>query len=138
MNVFVDTNVLLDVLARREAFYADSMRVWNLSESGSVSGFISAISFNNCFYVLKKYADTRKAGKAVRLLRDVFRPVDLTAQIINQAIDSGFPDFEDAIQYHSAVQSGSEFIVTRNPDHFPRSPISIMSPAEFLAVYGAE
>ena len=133
MKVFVDTNVVLDVLAARKAFYNNSMRIWTLAESGRFEAHIAAISFSNCYYIIRKYADRSNAEKALRLLRDVFTPVDLTAQVLNQAIDAGFPNFEDAIQFHSAVHAHAECIITRNPDHFPRAPLSVLSPAEFLA-----
>ena len=130
---FIDTNVLLDVLAERDAFYRDAMRIWTLAESGRMDAFVAAISFSNCYYIVHRHAGRKSAEKAVRLLRDVFQPVDLTAQILNQAIDAGFADFEDAIQYHSAVHAQAGCIITRNPDHFPRSPMPVLSPAEFLA-----
>lgn len=133
MKVLVDTNVLLDVLAERPAFYPDAMRIWTLAERGEIDAHVAAISFNNCYYLLHKYAGRRNAEKAVRLLRDVFTPVDLTAQVLNQAIDANFADFEDAIQFHSAVHAQARCIITRNPGHFPKSPLSILSPAEFLA-----
>lgn len=138
MKVFVDTNVLLDVLAARKAFYEDAMRVWTLAESGRIQAQVAAISFSNCYYIIRKYADRSNAEKALRLLRDVFTPVDLTAQVLNQAIDAGFADFEDAIQFHSAVHAQAECIITRNPDHFPRAPLSVLSPAEFLAAHSFE
>ncbi|MBI4612564.1 MAG: PIN domain-containing protein [Planctomycetes bacterium] len=138
MKVFIDTNVLLDVLAERKAFYADAMRIWTLSESGRIGGHVSAISFSNCYYIVHRHAGRRSADKAVRLLRDVFEPVDLTAQILNQAIDAGFADFEDAIQFHSAVHAQAKCVITRNPDHFPRTPLSVLSPAEFLAAHSFE
>ncbi len=138
MRVFIDTNVLLDVLAEREGFYVDAMRVWTLAESGRIEAHVAAISFSNCYYIVRKHAGRPSAEKAVRLLRDVFRPVDLTGQVLNQAIDAGFADFEDALQFHSAVHAQSECIITRNPDHFPRTPLSVLSPAEFLATHSFE
>lgn len=118
-----------------EPFYRQSMRVWTLAESGRLSAFISAISYNNCFYVVRRYGGRAKAYKAIRLMRDVFTPVDLNTQILNQAIDGGFSDFEDAIQYFSARHSKTEVLLTRNPDHFPKTDISVLSPAEFLALH---
>jgi len=132
MTVFIDTNVLLDVLAEREGLYLDAMQVWTLAESGHLDAHISAISFNNCYYIVRRHADKANAESAVRLLRDVFSVVDLTSQILNQAIDAGFTDFEDAIQFHSAVQAKAQIIITRNPDHFPRTPFNVLSPREFL------
>jgi len=136
VRVLIDTNVLLDVLAEREPFYAEAMRIWTLAESDQVDAYVAAISFSNCYYVVRKHGGLRSAEKAVRLLRDVFTPVDLTARIITQAIDAGFHDFEDAIQFHSAVHAKAECLVTRNADHFPKAPLSILSPAEFLALHG--
>jgi len=133
MKVFVDTNVLLDVLGERKAFYPEAMRVWTMAESGRIDAYVAAISFSNCYYIVRRYAGRSAAERAVRLLRDVFKPVDFTAQVLNQAIDSGLSDFEDAVQLHSAVHAGVQCIITRNPDHFPRSPLTVMSPAEFLA-----
>lgn len=138
MRVLVDTNVLLDVLAERKDFYPEAMRIWTLAESGRIEAHVAAISFSNCYYLVRKHAGARSAEKAVRLLRDVFTPVDLTARVITQAIDSGLGDFEDALQFHSAVHAGAECIVTRNPDHFPKAPLSILTPAEFLAVHKFE
>lgn len=138
VRVFIDTNVLLDVLAERKAFYTEALRVWTLAESGRIDAHVAAISFSNCYYLVHKYAGRRNAEKAIRLLRDVFTPVDLTAQVLNQAIDAGFTDFEDAIQFHSAVHAQVECILTRNPDHFPRTPLSVLSPAEFLAAHSFE
>lgn len=103
MRVFVDANVLLDVLAERGEFYLESMRVWTLAESGQIDAMISAISFNNCYYIVRRHAGRRAAENAVRWLNGVFDSVDLTGKILNQAIDSGMADFEDAIQFHSAV-----------------------------------
>lgn len=138
IKVFIDTNVLLDVLAERMPFYPDSMRVWTLAESGRIQAFVGAISFNNCYYIVRKPAGRPRAEKAIRLLRDIFEPIELTTQILNQAIDADFADFEDAIQFHSAVVARAECIITRDPDHFPRAPLAVLSPAEFLAAHSFE
>jgi len=133
MRVFVDTNTLLDVLARREPFYAASARIWSMAESGQIQAFISAISFNNVYYVVRKADSRKKADAAMRLLRDVFKSVAPDEQILNQAIDSGMSDFEDAVQYFSAVRARVGHLVTRNPADFPTEPIAVVSPEEFLA-----
>ena len=138
MRVFLDTNVLLDVLTVRAPFYQDAARVWTLAETGRIEAFVATISFSTCYYIVRKQGGARNADKAVRLLRDAFTPVDLTTQILNQAIDAGFSDFEDALQFHSAVHARSACILTRNPGHFPRAPVSVLSPAEFLAAHAFE
>jgi len=137
VKVFVDTNVLLDVLAKREPFYGDSVSVWTMAEQGKIDGLVSAISFTNIFYIVRKLSDRQVALQTMAQLRDTFTPVACDGQVLNQAIDSDFKDFEDAVQYFSACQAGALCIVSRNADHFPRSEPPVLGPAEFLATYDA-
>ncbi len=138
MNVFVDTNILLDVLARREPFYADSAEVWTLAETGRISGFASTLSLPNLYYLLRRVKGQQAARKALGILRDIFTLVPLDLQITNQAIDAGIKDFEDAIQFFSALRAGTGVLVTRNPRDFPVGDVAIQTPSEFLAAHFAE
>jgi len=138
MKIPVDTNVLLDVLAKREPYYENSAMIWSLAESGRIDAYISSISFNNIFYIVRKLEDAEKAFQAMMFLRDVFKPVAPDAQIINQAIDTKMEDFEDAIQYVSATRAQVDFLVTRNPDDFHHGSIPVCTPAEFLALFETE
>lgn len=138
MNVFVDTNVLLDVLARREPFYESSAAVWTLAEQGVIRGFVSALSFSNVYYIVRRLKDRRTAERAMLLLRDTFASVACDEQILSQAIDARMKDFEDAIQYYSALRANVAFLVSRDPDHFPRSTLSVVTPVEFLSTQSLE
>ncbi len=135
MKVFVDTNILLDVLGRREPFYADSAQVWTLAETGQVEGFASTLSLPNLFYVLRRASGAKAARKAVGMLRDIFSLVPLDVQITNQAIDADIQDFEDGIQFFSALRCGAAALVTRNTKDFPGGDVAIQTPAEFLATH---
>lgn len=136
MKVFVDTNVLLDVIAKREPFYADSATIWTLSETGRIEGLVSAITFTNLFYVVRKLADAKTARRVMILLRESFTPTPCDASVLNLAIDSDFKDFEDAVQYYSAVQANADCMVSRNPNDFPRgADCPILTPSEFLTTY---
>lgn len=135
MKVLVDTNVLFDVLTVREPFFDASAAIWDMAERGAVSGLVSAISFNNVHYVIRKRAGRRKADEAIRLLRDVFVVVPLDLQVLSQAMDAGFNDFEDAIQFFSAVRGDAEYLLTRNPKHFPQRDIPTLTPDGFLAIH---
>lgn len=137
-DIFLDTNVLLDVMGRREPFYDEAMKIWTLCEQGRFRGLVSVISFNNIFYVVRKYGKKAEAYRMLEMMRDVFTPVALDAQIVGQAIGAGFNDFEDAIQYHSALRADAECIITRNGSHFPMSGLNVLTPKEFLATYAAE
>jgi len=133
MKALYDTNVLIDVLAKREPFFDDSAHVWTLAERGAIQGFVSVISFNNIYYIVRKLRSRKTAERMMSLLRDTFTPVALDEQILNQAIDAGFKDFEDAIQYYSAVREGVDCIITRNISHFPPTDVAPLTPKECLA-----
>lgn len=135
MNVFIDTNVLMDVLLERAPFVAESRSVWFLAERGKITGLVSVLSFPNIYYVVRKMLGAETAGAMMALLRDTFTPVPLDEQILNQAIDARFSDFEDAIQYHSALRADAECLLTRNVGHFPDSVLRVMPPEEFLATH---
>ena len=104
----MDTNVLLDVLAKRESNYADAARIWSLAERGKIEALISVISFNNIYYIVRRASNRKRAEQALQLMRNVFTAVPLSCQILGQAIDAGFDDFEDAIQFHSAVHADAD------------------------------
>ena len=136
MNVFLDTNILLDFLGRREPFCDDAARIWALAERGDIRAHISAISFSNVYYLLRKWRGAQVAHKAMVGMRDLFIAVACDKQIIDQAIDGQFPDFEDAIQLISATRARASHLVTRNPGHFRTTSIAVVSPREFLVAYG--
>ena len=133
ISVFLDTNILLDVFADRKPYVSFSKQVWELTESLQVRGFVSAISYNNIFYILRKSGGAEVAREAVINLRGLFTTVAADEKIINQAIDSKIKDFEDGIQYFSAQGAGADFLLTRNPGDFPHhAGIKIATPELFL------
>ena len=93
------------------------------------------LSFSNIYYIVRRLRDRRAAAAALRLLRDTFTPVALDEQVLYQAMDAGMKDFDDAIQYFSALRQGATCLIRRNPGHFPRSTLSVLTPAEFLAAH---
>jgi predicted nucleic acid-binding protein len=136
MKVFFDTNVVLDVLLDRKHFYVDSVAIWTMAEQGALTGIIAAISCTNIAYIMTRLRNRLVARKALIALRDVFTIAATDAQVISQALDAEFKDFEDAVQYFTALHAGVDAIVTRNSEHFPRTGCPIASPAEFLAGLG--
>jgi predicted nucleic acid-binding protein len=129
----VDINVLLDVLAKREPFLASAVEIWSVVETGRVRGLVAADSFSTIYYLLRRASNHRTALRALRLIRDVFEIVPLDEQTIHQALDSPLGDFEDAIQYVSALRSGADCIVTRDLGHFRSVELPVLAPDAFLA-----
>ena len=135
MKIFVDTNILLDVLTKRDPFYENSAVIWSLVEGGIVEGYISAISVNNVFYISKKLRDIEYAqGLVDKILKD-FQIIELDYEILKLSRTISDRDYEDLIQYFSAIRSGSKYLLTRNKDDFPETGIDILEPAEFLQIF---
>ncbi|MBU4271861.1 MAG: PIN domain-containing protein [Planctomycetes bacterium] len=135
MKVFFDTNILLDVLARREPFYADSAKVWTLAETGRLEGFASTLSLPILFYLLCRSKGKGIARKSLGVVRDIFSLLPLDMHVADQALNTEMGDFEDAIQYFSAISAGVAVLLTRNPKDFPGDRIAIQTPEDFLAAY---
>jgi predicted nucleic acid-binding protein len=136
VNVFLDTNVVLDVFAHRQPFYADSAKVWALAERGQVRGLISALSMTNLYYVVRKLASRLEATEMLKAVRACVGLAPCDASVLNQAIDAEFGDFEDAVQYFSARAAAADVLVTRNTVHFPEDGnLPAMTPTAFLAAH---
>ena len=133
--IFVDTNILLDVLMRREEFVHPAFHLWQLCEMQFVEGYVSAISFNNIHYILTKVNTRRNANRAMSLILNSFHVVSTDERILRLATEMPGKDFEDAIQIHSARSCGASVIITRDRRHFSESQIPCMTPAQFLNLY---
>ncbi len=134
--VFVDTNVLLDVLLAREPFLADSQRIWTLCERKTIRGVASAASFLNVYYIVRRLASRREAERAIHGMRDIFQIVPVDSDAIDSAMKSQSADFEDAVQLACAIRAKAICIITRDERHFAGSALSVMAPDVFLAKLG--
>ena len=132
MNAFVHTNILLDALLRREPHFASSTKIWSLADDGTIKGYVSAISFNNVYYLMRRQENRIRARESLRLINAAFTVVSLDNSILEKSIRSTIDDFEDAIQYFSALQVSAKCLITRNSGHFPKKGIAIISPEQFL------
>jgi predicted nucleic acid-binding protein len=132
-SIFVDTDIILDLLARREPFSAAAARLFSLAEQGNVYISVSSLAYANLFYILRK---EHSSAMAITILKKLSRlviilPVDSETVVL--ALDAGFNDFEDALQYHTALKKGVTCLVTRNIKDFKRSTIEVCTAEEFLA-----
>ena len=133
MRVYFDTNVVLDVFTRRLPFYDDSARVWGMAERGRIRGLVSAVSVTTLFYVVRKHRSRAVAMEMLGAVRACVGLAPCDSGILERAIDAGFDDFEDAVQFFSAKASGADVLLTRNLDHFPVSDLPVLTPTAFLA-----
>ena len=132
MKVLIDTNIILDVLCKRPAFYEDSAKIFKLCEVKKISGVISALSILNIMYILRMELDADKTREILDSLMLIFSVVDLKADDLKKAADMRFKDYEDAIQSACATRIKANYIVTRNIKDFSESKVTAIKPAELL------
>ena len=134
MKAFIDTNLVLDVLAERKPFYDTSRQIWELIEKGGLTGYLSASSITDIFYILKKQLGLKRAYETVNKIIMVFNIVSVSEADIRKALNSGFKDFEDALQVVSSKKIKADFFITRNKKDFEEvSGIKIFDPETFLS-----
>ena len=131
--VFLDTNVLIDVLEKREPFVKESANVVALGIYNIVQLQTSVLSLANCFYVTRKTLGKKDAIAAIRALRRYVHVSPMGENEFDLAFAQEASDNEDLLQYFSAISAGCEVLVTRNEKHFPADgDLSVMSPEAFL------
>jgi len=134
VNVFIDTNIIIDLLARREPFYLESLQLFSLADSNEINLFISALSLVNAHYILYDVMKIKDARSVIGKFKVLVHSHPLHDKTIDLALnDKDLKDFEDGIQYYSALESKATTIVTRNLKDFKHSIIPVMSPKEFLS-----
>lgn len=135
MKLLIDANILLDVLAKREGHFKDSLLIWKLCEAGYTSGTVSALSVADIVYVLRKTLNAEKTEELVKKLRMIFEFADLSGQELVSAASLRWSDYEDAVQYVTAKRIGADCIISRNVRDFTGSGIPAFTPEEFLDRY---
>ena len=132
MRAFIDTNVIVDVVAKREPFFADSQAVLALCATGDLEGIVSDLTFCNVAYVLRKALGNTQLRNGLRVLKNHLTVVPVGEAAITAALGNETTDFEDAVQLEAARASQADVIITRNIRHFTNSPIRVCSPSELL------
>jgi len=132
--VFVDTDIIYDLLAKREPFYQAAAKLFTQSDEGSIDISISALSIPNLHYLISKQLTNEQAKQILRKFRLLVHVVPLSEKIIDLALNSEFNDFEDAIQHFSAIESDCDLLLTRNLKDFKKSQITVMTAQDFISL----
>ncbi len=138
MRVLLDTNVIVDVLQRREPWFSDGKKIFYAIANKQIIGCITAKEAADIHYFSRKQFTGQKnvdakARQVMTKLYALFELIDTLAIDCQNAIAIENNDYEDAIMIESATRAGLDCIITRNPDHFKTAAISVYSPAEFVA-----
>jgi len=133
MKVFIDTNLVLDVLAERKPFYETSARIWELVEKRDLTGYLSGTTITDVFYILRKQLGSERAYDTVSKIMMVFDITSVSQADIKKALNLGFKDFEDALQVVCAKKTGAKYLITRNKEDFQEAQgIEVVDPEAFL------
>jgi len=133
MKVTFDTNVIVDVYLDREPFSAYSASVLKLSESGRISGAVTASSVTDIYYILGRYIkDAVLLKQLVMKLLTAVEITDVLGRDVTKAFVLHVSDFEDALVAQCASRAKCAYIITRNGKDFENSPVPAISPEDFL------
>lgn len=130
--IFVDSDVILDVLEKREPFYSYSAQILTLGDEKKIKLVTTSLVFSNVYYLLRKHLGIDKAKESLRKLRVIVDVISVNAKEVDLALNSEMSDFEDALQYFTALNSRIGFIITRNVRDYKNPKLIVQTPQEYI------
>jgi predicted nucleic acid-binding protein len=137
MKILFDTNIIIDVFLDRKPFSEHASYLMSKVERSEITGFLCASTVTTIHYLLSKYLDKEKAIESINSLMALFEVASVNRLVIENALQSKFTDFEDAVLHESARHAGAEYIITRNIKDFKKTKIPAFTPTEFLSMLEA-
>ena len=132
-NLFIDSDVVIDYFTDREPHANPASELFELNELGTVNLYLSAVSINNIYYIVRKFLGNKKTLEVVEALAEMTEIIGTTKKEIVQALKNDFSDYEDSVQYSSALTiKDLDAIITRNIKDYRNSSIAVMTPLNFL------
>lgn len=136
IKIFLDTNIIIDVMEKREPYFLQSANLLELGYKGYVSLYATSLTFINALYISRKSIGKEAAIEKVKLLRNFIEISPMSAQEFDIALRMDIKDIEDNLQYSSALSAECNIIVTRNKKDFPaNASVKILTPQEFFDYY---
>lgn len=134
--LFIDTNIVIDLLSRREPFYDESADLFSLADKKIIKLSISSLTIANTSYILSRQLDSKKTKEILRKLRLIVNILPLDDKIVGVALnDNSFNDFENGLQYFTAIENNQDLIITRNLKDFKASKLPTMTARQFLETF---
>ena len=133
--LFIDTNIVLDLLSRREPFFEEAAGLFSLADKKIIELSVSSLTIANTSYILLRQMDSNKAKTILRKLRLIIKILPLDDKIVGLALnDDTFSDFENGLQHFSAIENNQDIIITRNLKDFKNSKLPVMTAKQFLEI----
>ncbi len=130
---FIDTNIVIDLLSRREPFYEEAANLFSLADKKLIELSVSSLTIANTSYALLRQMDSNKAKSIIRKLRLIVKILPLDDKVVGLALnDETFSDFEDGLQYFTAIENEQDLIITRNLKDFKNSKLPVMTAKQLL------
>jgi predicted nucleic acid-binding protein len=131
-NLLVDTNIVLDLLAKRQPHYDYAARLFSLSDRRKIKLNVSSITILNANYILSRVLSGDEAKEILRKFKLLVKVLSCDEKVIDLGLNSDFKDFEDSVQYYTAIENNCECIITRNLKDFKESKIPVMTAEAFI------
>ena len=131
-NVYVDCNILIDWLMDREPFSYYAAKLISLTEEKRIRSHVSALTLANTYYIIRKELNIKIAEEFLKDSLKLFNITDLTAGMVESAVQNKFKDFEDDLHYQTAVSNSISYLITRNKKDFKKDKIKIVDAEEFI------
>lgn len=133
MNVFIDTNVVVDFLGKRDGFFESAAMIFQMQKDGKINAVVSSLTIINCAYILRKVFSREVMLDKVEKLCKTFRISAIDKTTLVEALERRPYDFEDTVQYISALPYKPDIVITRDKRGFLDLEVPIMTPDEFIA-----
>ena len=130
--VFVDTDIVLDLLSNRAPFYSHSAHLFSEADKGKIRIHVSSLTFSNLNYILSRQYSVDQARKKLLKFKTLVIVLSVTDKVVELALSSDFKDFEDGLQYFTAIESNLKTLLTRNLKDYKTAEITVMTAEQFL------
>ena len=130
--VFVDTDVILDLLAERKPFYDHAAMLFTLADTGEIQIHISALTIPNLHYILSGTLSPDEASKRILQFKTLVTVLPLTDKVIDLGLTSSFRDVEDSFQYFTALEHNIQTLITRNLKDYKSPTIAVMTAEHYM------
>ncbi|MBK7889193.1 MAG: PIN domain-containing protein [Bacteroidetes bacterium] len=132
LKVFVDTDIILDLLAKRDPHYQYSAKLFSLADEDEIKVYVSSLSFSNLNYILSKQFTAVQARKKLLTFKTLVNVLSVSEKSVDLALNSDFNDFEDALQYFTALEFKISTLITRNLKDYKKADISVLTAEQFI------
>ena len=133
--VFIDSDIILDLLMKREPYYLSSVKLFDLIENKKIIGYVSPLIFSNLYYIIRKLENREKAINSLKKLKILLKILTIDEKIIELSLSSNFKDFEDSIQYYTAIENDIRNFITRNIHDYKSVKINVFTADEYINIY---